>query len=164
MNPTNDAFEKRIAALEGGIAALGVSSGQAAQFTVITALMQSGDSFITLPNLYGGTLTQFKVSFRHLGIHAKFIDLKSSGTVASKIEALIDDTTKAIYVETLSNPLVDVPDFEAISAIAKKHQLPLIVDNTFGMGGYVCRPIKFGADIVVESATKWIGGHVRQRI
>lgn len=121
--------------------------------------MQAGDSFISTSNLYGGTYNQFKVSFPRLGIKVKFIDPDTPGTDAEKIESLIDDTTKAIYIESIGNPRGNIPDFEAISAVAKKNQLPLIVDNTFGQGGYVVRPIKFGADIVVESATKWIGGH-----
>ena len=159
MNPTNDVFEKRVAALEGGVSAVATSSGQAAQFLAITTILQAGDNFISTPNLYGGTYNQFKVSFPRLGITVKFYDHEGSGTEAEKIEALIDENTKAIYIETISNPRNNVPDFESISAVAKRNQLPLIVDNTFGMCGYVCRPIKFGADIVVESATKWIGGH-----
>ena len=159
MNPTNDAFEQRINALEGGVAAVATSSGMSAQFIAITTILQAGDNFLSTPNLYGGTYNQFKVTLPRLGINVKFIDHDEPGTEAEKFEALIDDNTKAIYLETLGNPRGNVPDFESISLIAKKHQLPLIVDNTFGLGGYVCRPIKFGADIIVESATKWIGGH-----
>lgn len=144
----------------GGIGAIATSSGQAAQFIALTTIMVSGDSFISSASLYGGTYNQFKVSFARLGIKVKFIDPHAPGTDAEKIEGLIDETTKAIYVETIANPSGEIPDFESISAVAKTHELPLIVDNTFGQGGYVCRPIKFGADIVVESATKWIGGHV----
>ena len=159
MNPTNAVFEDRIAAIEGGIAAVATSSGMAAQFTAITTIMQAGDNFLSTPNLYGGTYNQFKVTLPRLGIKVKFIDHSLPGSEAEKFEALIDENTKAIYVETLGNPRGNIPDFESISKVAKKHQLPLIVDNTFGQGGYVCRPIKFGADVVVESATKWIGGH-----
>eukprot|EP01038_Epipyxis_sp_PR26KG_P009104 gene9104-12277_t len=159
MNPTNDVFEKRIAALEGGVAAVATSSGTAAQFTALTTILQAGDNFISTSNLYGGTYNQFKVTLPRLGIKVKFVDPDAPGSEASKYEALIDDNTKAIYLETLGNPRGDIPDFESISAVAKKHEIPLIVDNTFGKGGYVARPIKFGADIVVESATKWIGGH-----
>jgi len=159
MNPTNDVFEQRIAALEGGVAAVSTSSGTSAQLTTFLTLLQADDNFISTPNLYGGTYNQFKVTFARIGIKAKFYDFNAPGTEAEKIEALIDDDTKAIYLETLGNPRGNIPDFEAIAAVAKAHQIPLIVDNTFGMGGYTFRPIKFGADIVVESATKWIGGH-----
>ena len=144
MNPTNAAFEDRINALEGGVSAVATSSGMAAQFTALTAIMQAGDNFVSTPNLYGGTYNQFKVTLPRLGIDVKFIDYEAPGTEAEKYEALIDDNTKAIYIETLGNPRGNVPDFEAISAVAKKRGLPLIVDNTFGHGGYVCRPIKFG--------------------
>lgn len=159
MNPTNAAFEDRIAALEGGVAAVATSSGMAAQFIAITTIMQAGDNFVSTSNLYGGTYNQFKVTLPRLGINVKFIDHSAPGSDAEKFDALIDENTKAIYIETLGNPRGNVPDFEAISTVAKKHSIPLIVDNTFGHGGYVARPIKFGADIVVESATKWIGGH-----
>ncbi|KAJ1403771.1 O-acetylhomoserine sulfhydrylase [Ochromonadaceae sp. CCMP2298] len=159
MNPTNDVFEKRIAALEGGVVAVSTASGMSAQFTAITTIMQAGDNFVTSPNLYGGTFNQFKVTLGRLAITAKFIDHEAPGSEAEKLEALIDDNTKAVYIESIGNPRGNVPDFEAISEMCKRRGLPLIVDNTFGQGGYVCRPIKFGADVVVESATKWIGGH-----
>ena len=159
MNPTTDVFEKRMTALEGGVAAVATASGQAAQFLAITTIMQAGDNFISTSSLYGGTYNQFKVQFPRLGINVKFIDPNAEGTDAEKILALIDDNTKAIYVESIGNPKNNVPDFDSISAVAKSNNIPFIVDNTFGMGGYVARPIKFGADIVVESATKWIGGH-----
>ena len=155
MNPTNDAFEKRIAALEGGVAALATASGQSAQFLAITNLAEQGDNIVASSHLYGGTFNQFKNTFPRLGIDVRF----GEGPDPDSLEALIDDDTKAIYVETLSNPRFSVPDFERISAIAEEHGVPLVVDNTFGAGGYTCRPIEHGADIVVESATKWIGGH-----
>lgn len=155
MNPTTDVFEKRMAALEGGVAALAVSSGQAAQFLTITNIMEAGDNFISTSYLYGGTYNQFKVQFKRLGIKVKFVE----GDNPSDFEKLIDDRTKAIYIETIGNPRFNIPDFEAIAKIAQKHQIPLIVDNTFGAAGYLCRPIEYGANIVVESATKWIGGH-----
>jgi len=155
MNPTTDAFEKRIAALEGGVAALAVSSGQSAQFITLSNLLQSGDNFVASPHLYGGTFNQFKVSLKRLGIDAKFAE----GIQVEDFEAQIDHNTKAIYIETIGNPKLSVIDFDALSALAHQHSIPLIVDNTFGAGGAVFQPIKHGADIVVESATKWIGGH-----
>ncbi len=155
MNPTSDVFEKRIAALEGGIAALAVSSGQAAQFIALNNILQAGENFISSNHLYGGSYNQFKVAFKRLGIEAKFANIND----ANDFEGKIDKNTKAIYFETIGNPAFSIPDFEKIAAVAKKHDLPLIVDNTFGAGGYLFRPIEYGANIVVESATKWIGGH-----
>lgn len=155
MNPTTDVFEKRIAALEGGVAALAVSSGQAAQFLALNNILQSGENFVSTSYLYGGTYNQFKVAFKRLGIEARFAD----GDKPESFEKLIDANTKALYVETIGNPQLNIPDFEAIAAVAKKHDLPLIVDNTFGAGGYLFQPLKHGANVVVESATKWIGGH-----
>jgi len=155
MNPTSDVFEKRVAALEGGVAALATASGQAAQFLALTTLAESGDNIVSTSFLYGGTYNQFKVSFARLGIETRFVD----GDEPSAFEAKIDERTKAIYVETIGNPRFNVPDFEALSALAKKHGVPLVVDNTFGAAGYLARPIDHGADIVVASATKWIGGH-----
>jgi O-acetylhomoserine (thiol)-lyase len=155
MNPTTDVFEKRIAALEGGVAALAVASGQAAQFIALNNILQAGDNFVSTSFLYGGTYNQFKVQFKKLGVEARFAD----GDNAASFEKLIDDNTKALYLETIGNPEGNVPDFEAIAAVAKKYNLPLIVDNTFGAGGYLFRPLEHGANIVVESATKWIGGH-----
>lgn len=155
MNPTTDVFEKRIAALEGGVAALAVSSGQAAQFLALQNILESGDNFVTSPYLYGGTYNQFKVSFKRLGIEAHF----AKNNEAEGFEQFIDENTKAIYLETIGNPGFNVPDFEKFALLAKKHDLPLIVDNTFGAGGYLFRPLEHGAHIVVESATKWIGGH-----
>lgn len=155
MNPTTDVFEKRIAALEGGVAALAVSSGQAAQFIALTNILQAGDNFVSTSFLYGGTYNQFKVQFKRLGIEVKFVN----GDEPAEFEKAIDEHTKAIYLETIGNPEFNIPDFEGISAIAKKHGLPLVVDNTFGAAGFLFRPIEHGANIVVESATKWIGGH-----
>uniref|UniRef100_B8HKX1 O-acetylhomoserine/O-acetylserine sulfhydrylase n=1 Tax=Cyanothece sp. (strain PCC 7425 / ATCC 29141) TaxID=395961 RepID=B8HKX1_CYAP4 len=155
MNPTTDVFEKRIAALEGGVAALATSSGQAAQFLAISNIAQAGDNIVSTSFLYGGTYNQFKVSFPRLGIEVKFVE----GDEAEDFRRLIDDRTKAIYVETIGNPQFNIPDFAALAHVAHEHGIPLIVDNTFGAGGYLCRPIEHGADIVVQSATKWIGGH-----
>lgn len=155
MNPTNDVFEKRMAALEGGVMAVSTASGQAAQFLALNNIMESGDNFVSTPLLYGGTYNQFKVAFKRLGIEARFT--KSEDPAA--YEELIDDNTKAIYLETIGNPAFNVPDFDAISAIAKKYDIPLVVDNTFGAGGYLFNPIAHGANVVTHSATKWIGGH-----
>jgi O-acetylhomoserine (thiol)-lyase len=155
MNPTTDVFEKRIAALEGGVAALGTSSGQAAQFLAITNIAQAGDNIVSTSLLYGGTYNQFKVTLPRLGIGVKFVD----GDDTAKIAAAIDAKTKAVYVESIGNPAGNVPDFEALAKVAHDNGIPLIVDNTFGAAGYIVRPIDFGADVVVESATKWIGGH-----
>jgi O-acetylhomoserine (thiol)-lyase len=155
MNPTTDVFEKRIAALEGGVAALATSSGQAAQFLALNNILQAGDNFISSSYVYGGTYNQFKVAFKRLGIEARFAE----GDDPLNFEKLIDEKTKAIYIETIGNPRLNIPDFKQFAALAQKHDLPLIVDNTFGAGGYLAQPIKHGANIVVESATKWIGGH-----
>lgn len=155
MNPTNDVFEKRVAALEGGVAALAVGSGQAAQFIALNNILQVGDNFVSSSNLYGGTYNQFKVAFKRLGIEVRFAD----GESPEAYENLIDSNTKAIYLETIGNPSFSVPDFDAIAAIAKKYDVPLIVDNTFGAAGYLFRPLEHGAAVVVQSATKWIGGH-----
>ena len=155
MNPTTDVFEKRIAALEGGVAALAVSSGHAAQFITITNIAGSGDNFVSSPYLYGGSFNQFKVSFKNLGIEARF----AQNLDPENFEKLIDAKTKAIYLETIGNPSFTIPDFEKFAALAKKHDLPIIVDNTFACGGALFRPLEHGAHIVVESATKWIGGH-----
>ena len=155
MNPTVDVFEKRIAALEGGVAALAASSGQAAQFMTLAALAHAGDNIVATSNLYGGTYNQLKVFLPRLGITTKF----ANGDKAEDIAALIDDKTKAVYLETIGNPRYNVPDFEAIAQVAHAAGVPVVVDNTFGAGGYFVRPIDHGADIVVHSATKWIGGH-----
>src|SRR5512133_2065797 len=155
MNTTQDVFEKRVAALEGGVASLAVSSGHAAQFLALTTIMKKGENFITSPFLYGGSHNQFKITFANFGIEARF----SRDLNPASFEKLIDKNTKAIYVETIGNPGFNIPDFEAFATLAQKHGLPLVVDNTFGACGYLCRPIELGANIVVESATKWIGGH-----
>jgi O-acetylhomoserine (thiol)-lyase len=155
MNPTTDVFEKRVAALEGGVSAVGTSSGIAAQFLALITILQTGENFVSTSYVYGGTFNQFNVTFKKLGIDARF----ANGDEPSSFEALIDDKTKAIYLETIGNPEFNIPDFEAIAQIAQKHQIPLIVDNTFGAGGAIAQPIKHGANIVTSSATKWIGGH-----
>jgi O-acetylhomoserine (thiol)-lyase len=155
MNPTTDVFEKRIAALEGGVAALATASGQAAQFLAISTIAQAGDNIVSTSFLYGGTYNQFKVSLPRLGINVKFVE----GDDPENFRQAIDEKTKALYVETIGNPQFNIPDFAALAHIAHENGIPLIVDNTFGAGGYLARPIEHGADIVVESATKWIGGH-----
>ena len=155
MNPTTDVFEKRMAALEGGMAALATSSGQAAQFVAIANFMKAGDNFLSTSFLYGGTYNQFKVQFPRLGIDVKF----AAGDSVESFKNSIDKNTKAIYVESMGNPRFNIPDFEGLSNLAKENGIPLIVDNTLGAGGALIKPIDFGADIVVESATKWIGGH-----
>ncbi|HTY00626.1 MAG TPA: O-acetylhomoserine aminocarboxypropyltransferase/cysteine synthase [Bacteroidota bacterium] len=155
MNPTTDVFEQRMAALEGGAAALAVSSGQAAQFIAISTLAEAGDNIVSTSLLYGGTFNQFKVTLPRLGINVKFVD----GDDPKDFRKLIDAKTKALYVESIGNPRLNVPDLSALATLAHEHRIPLVVDNTFGAGGYLARPIDFGADIVVHSATKWIGGH-----
>ncbi len=155
MNPTTDVFEKRIAALEGGVAALAVGSGQAAQFIALNNFLTVGDNFVSTSFLYGGTYNQFKVAFKRLGIEARFAESDR----AEDFEKLIDENTKALYLETIGNPGFNVPDFDEIAAVAKKYDIPLVVDNTFGAGGYLFRPIEHGAAVVTASATKWIGGH-----
>lgn len=155
MNPTSDVFEQRMAALEGGVGALAVASGHAAQFLVFNTLLEPGDNFVSSPFLYGGTYNQFKVSFKKHGLEARLTKDLHPGS----FEELIDEKTKIIYLETIGNPGFVIPDFDAIAAVAKKYDIPLVVDNTFAGGGYLFRPIEHGANIVVESATKWIGGH-----
>ncbi len=155
MNPTTDVFEKRVAALEGGVAGLATASGQSAQFIAITNCMQAGDNFISTSYLYGGTYNQFKVQFPRIGIKVKFANGDDLDSFASQI----DSNTKAIYVESMGNPRFNIPDFKALSSLAKSNNIPLIVDNTLGAAGSLIRPIDFGADVVVQSATKWIGGH-----
>jgi O-acetylhomoserine (thiol)-lyase len=155
MNPTTDVFEKRMAALEGGVAALAVSSGHAAQFIALNNILSAGDNFVSTSYLYGGTYNQFKVSFKRLGIEVRF----AKGDDVSEYEKLIDVKTKAIYLETIGNPGFNIPDFNAFAQLARNYDIPLIVDNTFAAGGYFFRPLEHGANIIVESATKWIGGH-----
>jgi O-acetylhomoserine (thiol)-lyase len=155
MNPTNDVAEQRIAALEGGIAAVATASGQAAQMLAFTTLCQAGDNIVSTPLLYGGTYNQFKVSFPRMGIQVKFTEDDDP----AQFKALIDENTKALYVEAFGNPRLNVPDFRALADVAHEAGIPLVVDNTFGAAGYRIRPIDHGADIVVASTTKWIGGH-----
>jgi len=155
MNPTTDVFEKRVAALEGGVAALATASGHAAQFLAITNIAQAGDNIVSSSRLYGGTFNQFKVTLPRLGIGVKLVDSVEAADLARAIDA----RTKALYVETIGNPGYDIPDLPALATLAHANGIPLIVDNTFAAGGYLCRPIEHGADVVVESATKWIGGH-----
>ncbi|TPX56082.1 O-acetylhomoserine aminocarboxypropyltransferase [Powellomyces hirtus] len=155
MNPTTDVFEKRVAALEGGTHCVATSSGQAAQFLALSTIAQAGDNIVSTSFLYGGSYNQFKVTLPRLGIDVRFVD----GDKPEDFIPHIDDKTKAIYIETIGNPQHNVPDFKAIADIAHAHGIPLVVDNTFGMCGYLAKPIAHGADIVVASATKWIGGH-----
>ncbi|MGY8620181.1 homocysteine synthase [Bacillus safensis] len=154
MNPTNDVFEKRIAELEGGIGALAVSSGQAATTYSILNIAAAGDEIVSSSSLYGGTYNLFAHTLKKLGITVKFVDSSN----LEELEAAITDKTKAVYAESIGNPKGDILHIEAISAIAHKHHIPLIVDNTLA-SPYLLRPIEFGADIVVHSATKFIGGH-----
>ncbi len=155
MNPTTDVFEQRVAALEGGIAALATASGHSAQFLALNTILEEGENFVTSPYLYGGSYNQFKVAFKKFGIEGRF----SPNLDPAEFEKLIDNKTKAIYLETIGNPGFNIPDFEAFKLLGEKYGIPIIVDNTFGAGGYLCQPLKYGANIVVESATKWIGGH-----
>ncbi|MGC2239344.1 MAG: O-acetylhomoserine aminocarboxypropyltransferase/cysteine synthase [Acidimicrobiia bacterium] len=155
MNPTTDVFEKRIAALEGGVAAVATASGQAAQLTAILTIAGNGDNIVSTSFLYGGTYNQFKVTLARLGIEVRFVE----GDDPEDFESRIDDKTKAIYLETIGNPRFNVPDIPAIAERAHAKGVPVIVDNTFGAAGYLSRPIEHGADVVVASATKWIGGH-----
>jgi len=155
MNPTTDVFEKRIAALEGGVAALATASGHAAQFLAITNIAQAGDNIVSSSRLYGGSFNQFKVTLPRLGINVKLVDSVEAVDLAKQIDA----KTKALYVETIGNPGFDIPDLPGLAKVAHGAGIPLIVDNTFAAAGYLCRPIEHGADVVVESATKWIGGH-----
>jgi len=155
MNPTTEVFEKRVAALEGGMSALATSSGQSAQFIALNNIIELGDNFVATSHLYGGTYNQFKNQFKRLGVEVRF----TPNDEAEEFEKRIDEKTKALYVETIGNPDLNIPDFEAIAAVADRHGIPLIVDNTFGAGGAIFRPLEHGASVVVESATKWIGGH-----
>jgi O-acetylhomoserine/O-acetylserine sulfhydrylase len=155
MNPTTDVFEKRIAALEGGVGAVATGSGMSAQFLALHNLLLPGDNFVSSSFLYGGTYNQFKVSFKRIGVEVRFAE----GDDAKSIESKIDGKTKAIYLETIGNPGFSIPDFDAIAAIAKQYDIPLVVDNTFGAAGFLFKPFEHGANVIVESATKWIGGH-----
>ena len=155
QNPTTDVFEKRMAALEGGVAAVATSSGMSAQLIAIQNLASVGDNIVSTSFLYGGTYNQFKIAFARMGIEVRFAE----GDNVDSIESLINEKTKAIYLETIGNPEYNIPDFEAIAAVAQKYDVPLVVDNTFGQGGYIFNPIEWGANVVLHSATKWIGGH-----
>ncbi len=155
MNPTTDVFEKRIAALEGGVAAVATGSGLSAQFIALNNILRAGDNFVSTSFLYGGTHNQFKVGFKRLGIEARFAD----GDDPRSFRSLIDENTKALYLETIGNPKFNIPDFEAIAGLAKEFDLPLVVDNTFGAAGFLFKPLEHGANVVTASATKWIGGH-----
>lgn len=155
MNPTTDVFEQRIAALEGGVAAVATSSGQAAQFLALSTIAQAGDNIVSTSYLYGGTYNQFKVALPRLGIQVSFVD----GDDPEDFRKAIDANTKALYVETIGNPRFNIPDLEALAKVAHGAGIPLVVDNTFGAAGFIARPIDHGADVVVQSATKWIGGH-----
>lgn len=168
MNPTTHVLEYKMAKLEGAPcpahgdcdnsatlpSALAVASGMSAQMHALMTFMQNGDNFVTASEVYGGTFTQFAYSFKQIGIQARFANVSD----LDQVKSLIDDKTKAIYIETLANPSGTIPDFAALKEIATEAKIPIVCDNTFGMGGYACRPLKLGADIVVESATKWIGG------
>lgn len=156
MNPTNAVFEARVAALEGGVGALAVASGHAAQFLAITNVAQAGDNIVSSPNLYGGTVNQFRVTLKRLGIEVRFTSREER---PEEFTALIDDRTRAVYLETIGNPALNIPDFEAIAAAAHAQGVAVFVDNTFGAGGYYCQPLRHGADVVLHSASKWIGGH-----
>jgi O-acetylhomoserine (thiol)-lyase len=153
MNPTNDVFERRVAALEGGTGALAVASGQAAETFALLAITQVGDEIVSANNLYGGTYQLFHYTFPKLGRRVKFVD----STKPTEFKRAITDRTRAIFAETIGNPKLDVPDFEAIARIAHEASIPFVVDNTVGIG--LVRPIDYGADIIVDSATKYIGGH-----
>jgi O-acetylhomoserine (thiol)-lyase len=155
MNPTTDVFEKRVAALEGGAAALATASGHAAQFLALTNIAQAGDNLVSSSKLYGGTFNQFKVTLPRLGIGVRFVSEDDLGAW----KRAIDGKTKALFVETIGNPGFDIADLEGMAKLAHESRIPLVVDNTFAACGYLCRPIDHGADIVVQSATKWIGGH-----
>jgi O-acetylhomoserine/O-acetylserine sulfhydrylase len=155
MNPTTDVFEKRVAALEGGIAGLATASGQAAETVAIANIAQAGDNIVSTSFLYGGTYNLFKVTFPRLGIDTRFVNTDNP----EDYEKVIDNNTKAIYIETIGNPKLNIPDIQTLADLAHSKNIPLIVDNTFGAAGYLSSPIKHGADIIVESATKWIGGH-----
>ena len=147
-NPTLAAFEERVASLEGGIGAVATSSGQAAEFLTMAALAQAGDNIVANASLYGGTVTQFDVTLRRLGIDTRFVNANSPDAIETKI----DDNTKAIFTEIIANPSGEVADIEAIAEVANRHGIPFVIDNTFATP-FLCRPLEYGADIVVQSAT-----------
>jgi O-acetylhomoserine (thiol)-lyase len=156
MNPTTDVLEKRIAALEGGVAGLATSSGHAAQFLTFTTLAEAGDNVVSTPNLYGGSVNQLKVTLPRLGIQTRFTGRAEH---PEEFLALSDHRTRAWFIESIGNPALNIPDFEVIFAAAQQAGIAVVVDNTLGLGGYLFRPIEWGANIVTHSATKWIGGH-----
>lgn len=155
QNPTSSAYEERVAALYGGVGALAVASGMSAILLTVTALVEKGQNIVASPLLYGGTYNQFRHSLRKLGVEVRI----APTTAPEDFEALIDENTRAVFVESMGNPTCYVPDLEALAKIAHNHGVPFIVDNTFGAGGYLCNPFDWGADIIVDSATKWINGH-----
>lgn len=156
MNPTVEVLEKRLAALEGGQAALATSSGHAAQFLALTTIAQAGDNLVSTPNLYGGTFNQFKVTLKRLGIEVRFTSREER---PEEFLALTDEKTRAWWVESIGNPALNIPDLEALAQAARERGVALFVDNTFGMGGYLLRPLEWGAAVVTHSLTKWVGGH-----
>lgn len=155
QNPTTTAYEERIAALYGGVGALALSSGMSAILIAVTSLAAAGDNIVASPYLYGGTYNQFRITLRKLGIDCRI----APNETAEAFEALVDERTRALYVESMGNPTCAVPDLEALASVAHRHGVPFLVDNTFGAAGYLCNPFEWGADIVVDSATKWINGH-----
>lgn len=154
-NPTNSQYEERIAALYGGVGALTTSAGMSAIMLVVTSLAQAGDNIVASPRLYGGTYNQFRISLRRLGIDVRF----AAGENPEDFRKLVDDRTRLVFIESMGNPNCDVLDMESIAEVAHEAGVPFVVDNTFGAGGYLCNPFEWGADIVVDSATKWINGH-----
>lgn len=155
QNPTTSAYEERIAALYGAVGALALSSGMSAILVAVTALAKQGDNIVASPYLYGGTYNQFRISLRNLGIECRI----AASERPEDFAAHCDDRTRALYVESMGNPTCAVPDLEALAAVARRFDIPFVVDNTFGAAGYLCNPFDHGADIVVDSATKWINGH-----
>ncbi len=154
-NPTTSNYEQRIAALYDAVGALAVSSGMSAILLTVLSLAAKGDNIVTSPYLYGGTYNQFRITLRKLGIDCRIAPSEEP----EAFDALIDERTKAIYIESMGNPTCAVPDLQALGELARKHDVPFIVDNTFGAAGYLCNPFEWGANIVVDSATKWINGH-----
>lgn len=155
QNPTTTSYEERIAALYGGVGALAVASGMSAILVTLTSLASAGDNIVASPYLYGGTYNQFRHTLRRLGIEVRIAKSESP----EDFGALTDDHTRAIFIESMGNPTCIVPDIENIATVAHRNGIPLIIDNTFGAGGYLCNPFDWGADIIVDSATKWINGH-----
>lgn len=155
QNPTTTVYEQRIAALYGAVGALAVSSGMSAILITVLSLAAQGDNIVASPYLYGGTGNQFRITLRKLGIDCRI----ARSERAEDFESLIDDRTRALYAESMGNPTCAVPDLEALAALARRYDVPFVVDNTFGAAGYLCNPFRWGANIVVDSATKWINGH-----